>query len=109
METNQRLQCLEVVIMNDIIRYDKVVSYQDLLDETIPERRFKIIYSIKEFFFLTEDERNFLLSQIGSGAKFVQIGEHTFTDKFSMLYPIRDKEIPKGSDYEIIDGKAVKK
>lgn len=94
--------------MSDIIKYNKVVSYQDLLDETITERRFKIVYSIKEFFFLTDDERDFLLSQIASGSKFVQIGEHTFTDKFSILYPIRDKEMPRGSDFEIIDGKAVK-
>lgn len=94
--------------MSDIVKYNKVVSFQDLLDETIPERRFKIVYSIKEFFFLTDEERDFLLSQIGAGAKFIQIGEHTFTEKFTIIVPIRDKERPKGSDYEIIDGKAVK-
>lgn len=93
--------------MNSITKYNKAVSYQDLLDENIPERRFKIVYTIKEFFFLTEEERNFLLNQIANGAKFVQIGEHTFTDRFSMLYPIRDKDLPRGKDFEIVDGKAV--
>jgi len=81
--------------VNDIQKYNKTVSYQDFLDERIPERRFKIVYPNREFFYLTQDERDFLLNQVNRGQRFIQIGEHTFTSSFIALYPIRQNVYKK--------------
>lgn len=81
--------------MNDIQKYNKTVSYQDFLDDKIPERRFKIVYPNREIFYLTQDERDFLLNQVNRGQRFIQIGEHTFTSSFISLYPIRQNVYKK--------------
>lgn len=77
--------------MNDIVKYEKIVKYEDYLDEQIPERRFKLVYANKEFFYLTQEERDFFLNQLNHGLKYVQIGENTFTGGFIALYPIKPK------------------
>lgn len=81
--------------MNDIQKYNKVVNYEDFLDDKIPERRFKIVYPNREFFYLTQDERDFLLRQVNRGQRFIQIGEHTFTSSFIALYPIKNNAYKK--------------
>lgn len=68
-----------------------LVSYKDYLDEKIPERRFRLVYANKEVFYLTQEERDFFLNQLNHGAKYIQLGEHTFTGGFISLYPIKDK------------------
>lgn len=89
--------------MNEITKFE--TSYEDFVNENIPERRYKVVYPYKEYFYLTEEERNFLLNQLQQGSKYVQIGEHTFTGGFTMIYPIKAK--PKQRDFVIVDGKAV--
>lgn len=86
-------------IMADIVRYNKTVNYEDFLNDKIPERRFRLVYANKELFYLTQEERDFLLNQLHHGAKYVQIGEHTFTGSFIALYPIKDNLYKK--EYEV--------
>ena len=83
------------------------VKYEDFLNENIPERRFKLVYPNREFFFLTEEERNLLLDQVNGGQNLVQIGEHTFSKNFTLLYPIRPRTEHK--EYIFKDGGAIEK
>lgn len=97
MGINQNLQlCRLVVIKVDNVQvYKKTIKYEDFLNDKIPERRFRLVYFNKEVFYLTQEERDFLLNQVLRGSKYVQIGEHTFTGNFIALYPIRENQYKK--------------
>ena len=81
-------------------------SYADLIDENNPDRRFKLVYPNKEIFYLTDAERDFVLSQVNHGQRFVQVGEHTLTSSFTVLYPIRNK--PEKKEYESVGKNTLK-
>lgn len=89
------MPCLGVVTVNDIQKYNKVVNYEDFLSDKIPERRFRIVYPNREVFYLTQGERDFLLTQVNRGQRYIQIGEHTFTSSFIALYPIKQNVYKK--------------
>ncbi len=91
--------------MNELVKYE--AKYEDYLNPEIPERRFKLVYANKECFYLTEEERNFMLNQLNNGTKYIQIGEHTFTGGFIALYPIRERKKPVEYELVEIDGKQV--
>lgn len=91
--------------MNNLTKFENV-KYEDFLDEKNPERRFKLVYPNREFFFLTEEERNYLLSLVNNGQRFVQIGEHTFSNSFTILYPIKPKLVKK--EYVQVDKNTLK-
>ena len=81
--------------MNDLQPYKSITKYEDFLNDKIPERRFRLVYPYKEIFYLTQDERDYLLTQIKAGAEWIEIGEHTFTKNFTVMYPIRDSQLKK--------------
>ena len=93
--------------MNDIQVYETQAKYEDFLDDKIPERRFRLVYPNKEVFYLTQEERDYLLNQVKNGAEWIEIGEHTFTKHFTTMYPIKDN-LFKVKPVEIVkDGKVV--
>ncbi len=94
--------------MSDIQIYKTIAKYEDFLDDKIPEKRFRLVYPNKEVFYLTDEERNFLLAQVNGGARYVQIGEHTFTNSFITLYPIREGRKKEWSEVKDESGKVVK-
>ena len=83
---------------------------EDYSNDSILERRWAIVYVGGKTFFLTDEEREKFLIDLKKGATIAQVGGVlTLSNRFSYIYALRDKGQDKGSDYEIIDGKAVRK
>lgn len=60
---------------------------QDILD-----RRWEVTINWKTKIYLTDDERDYFLKLLSSGAKIIQVGKVTLTDKFDCIIPIRNKK-----------------
>ena len=85
-----------------------VVNHEDFINDNIPERRFKLVYPNKEIFYLTQEERDHFLTQVNTGSRYVQIGEHTFTNSFITLYPVREGKKTEYVEVKDEDGKVIK-
>lgn len=92
--------------MNNLKILESVASYEDFLSDKIPTRRFRLVYPNKEVFYLTQAERDFFLLNVNNGQRYIQIGEHTFTNSFIALYPIKENVYKKEFEFvEHEDGK----
>jgi len=80
---------------------------EDFSNDQILERRWAIVYVGGKTFFLTDEEREKFLLDLKKGATIMQVsGILTLSNRFSYIYPLRDKQIKRGGDYEIVGEKA---
>lgn len=67
------------------------VKIEDYSNDQIPERRWAIVYVGGKTFFLTDEERAQLLTDLKKGATIIQVGLLTLTNRFSYMYATKEK------------------
>ena len=60
-----------------------------------PDRRWEVCFDYKTKVYLSDEEREFFLQEIGKDVKIIQIKDLTLTPKFQYILPVMEKKVPE--------------
>lgn len=72
-----------------------------------PDRRWEVCFDYKTKVYLSDEEREFFLQEIGKDVKIIQIKDLTLTPKFQYILPVMEKKTPEKYEEIYEDGLVV--
>ena len=72
-----------------------------------PDRRWEVCFDYKTKVYLSDEEREFFLQEIGKDVKIIQIKDLTLTPKFQYILPVMEKKTPEKYEEVYEDGLVV--